>query len=44
MDIHKWLNDRIILEAYAGSKVYGTEVKGSDVDLRGVTVPPRSPI
>jgi len=42
MDIHKWLNDRVILEAYAGSKVYGTETKDSDVDLRGVAVPPRS--
>ena len=42
MHPNKWLNDRIILEAYAGSKVYGTETKDSDVDLRGVAVPPRS--
>lgn len=40
-NVDEWLPERIILEAYAGSKVYGTERRDSDVDLRGVAIPPR---
>lgn len=41
MDVHKWLNDRTILEAYSGSIVYGTDIEGSDIDFRGVAIPPK---
>jgi len=39
-DVDLWLEERTLLEAYAGSMVYGTSVEGSDIDLRGVAVPP----
>jgi predicted nucleotidyltransferase len=35
-----WLNSAVILEAHAGSTVYGTAIEDSDIDLRGLAVPP----
>jgi len=40
MNVNDWLNDRVILETYSGSMVYGTSLPTSDKDLRGVAVPP----
>lgn len=37
-----WLYDRTILLALAGSHLYGLATPGSDVDLRGVCVAPKS--
>lgn len=37
----KWLNERTIIKAYSGSTVYGTAVADSDVDIRGICIPPR---
>lgn len=36
-----WLHGRTILLTVAGSRAYGTNTAGSDVDLKGVAVPPR---
>lgn len=40
MDPNTWLNERVILEAHAGSLVYGTSTPESDRDFRGIVVPP----
>jgi predicted nucleotidyltransferase len=37
---YPWLNARTILLVRAGSHAYGTNVAGSDEDIRGITVPP----
>jgi predicted nucleotidyltransferase len=36
----KWLKERMILLTVAGSRAYGTNVEGSDVDYKGVCIPP----
>lgn len=36
-----WLYNRTIFLTVAGSYAYGTNIKGSDVDVRGVCVPPK---
>lgn len=36
-----WLQDRTIMLTIAGSRLYGTNMPGSDWDMRGVCVPPR---
>lgn len=37
----KWLEDRTIYLTRHGSHAYGTNLPGSDMDIRGVVVPPR---
>lgn len=41
MQKNSWIKDGTILLVKAGSQAYGTETENSDVDLRGVCVPPR---
>lgn len=36
-----WLHDRLILLTVHGSHAYGTSTPASDVDLKGVAIPPR---
>ncbi len=38
----KWLQERTIFAAYAGSVAYGTATPASDIDIRGVAVAPRA--
>jgi len=40
MNVNDWLDERVILEAFAGSTVYGTSLPTSDKDYRGIAVPP----
>ena len=35
-----WLETNTIILAYAGSTAYGTTTEDSDLDLRGICVPP----
>jgi len=42
MDIQDWLEDRIILKVYGGSHSYGTNTPTSDIDVRGVCIPPKN--
>ncbi|MGD9725427.1 MAG: nucleotidyltransferase domain-containing protein [Nitrospira sp.] len=37
----KFVTDELIFMTLAGSRMYGTNVEGSDIDKRGVCVPPR---
>lgn len=37
-----WLNERMIYLARHGSQAYGTTVPDSDIDLRGIAVPPKA--
>jgi len=37
----KWINDRSILISISGSISYGTNSENSDIDIRGVAVPPK---
>jgi len=41
-NIQDWLNDRIILKVYGGSHSYGTNTPNSDIDIRGVCIPPKN--
>ena len=42
IDTNDWLEDRIILKVYGGSTSYGTSTSTSDVDIRGVCIPPKN--
>lgn len=37
----EWLSERTIFLAKAGSQAYGTNTPNSDLDLRGIAIPPR---
>lgn len=37
---YPWLNERTILLSLTGSQAYGTSVEGSDIDYKGVCIPP----
>jgi hypothetical protein len=37
---HPWLMERVIYLTRAGSKSYGTDTPESDVDIRGIAIPP----
>ncbi len=39
-DVTKWLKSRTIFEYIGGSHSYGLNRKGSDVDYRGIAIPP----
>ena len=36
-----WLKDNTIFLAKHGSRAYGTDLPGSDLDIRGVAIPPK---
>jgi uncharacterized protein len=40
MNVHDWLADRTILEVVHGSHAYGLNIATSDVDIKGVCIPP----
>jgi hypothetical protein len=40
MDVSKWIDDRIIFMGIAGSHAYGLNTPESDIDYRGVCIPP----
>lgn len=41
MSIPSWLSSRLIYLTKHGSHAYGTNISTSDLDLRGVTIPPK---
>lgn len=41
-EMNNFWNARLILKTYAGSHSYGTNIKGSDEDFRGVCIPPEN--
>lgn len=40
MDVNKWLDDHTIFSYLAGSHSYGLNTPESDIDIRGVCIPP----
>jgi len=39
-DSQPWISDRLILLTTTGSHAYGTNIDGSDIDYKGVCIPP----
>jgi uncharacterized protein len=39
-DVRKWIDDKTILKCYGGSHAYGLNTPQSDVDIRGICIPP----
>ena len=37
----KWINDRTIYVTKHGSQSYGTNIEGSDTDVKGICIPPK---
>ena len=42
--MNKWINENTLYEVRAGSHAYGTNIKSSDVDIKGVVFPPAATI
>jgi len=41
LEIRQFLESELVMVCLAGSHLYGTVVEGSDIDLRGVFIPPK---